>query len=212
MNPLDIPDRNPAHLQQAFRTRLDATLAEVEQATGEPWEIVEGYRSSPRQHWVYGQGRRRPGKIVTWKLEPTWHGAGLASDVKPVRTGYEAPRAWWEKLQEIGRRHGLSDPAWAKGDLGHLQLTDPRLSVLGFQWAAKGFPPGEDPSMTAPGPQTETAHLTLFGKPTPAILVPDGFGHWKLREGGEEIHVRNLADALGLPIAWNAATRTVEAG
>jgi peptidoglycan L-alanyl-D-glutamate endopeptidase CwlK len=197
MNPLDHADTDFNKLYPPFRIALRATLDEVEQATHEPWIVVEGYRSQARQTWLYGQGRSRPGREVTWVTEPKWHGTGLAADVMPSHKAYAAPRAWWEQLQAIGRRHGLHDPPWVKGDLGHLQLDVPEdgaVHVAAMEWARKGFPAMPD----TPHPQTETAKLIWDGREIPTLLTSDGHGHLVLGYGGESMHVRNLAAAFGM--------------
>lgn len=136
---VDTADRDWNHLHPEFAKRLRAVLDEVGAATHEPWVLVEGYRSEARQHWLYGQGRTRPGRKVTWVRDPKWHGCGLAADVMPAHKAYAAPRAWWEQLQAIGRKHGLSNPAWTSGDLGHLQFSDEALRARALAWAARGF-------------------------------------------------------------------------
>lgn len=120
-NPTQV-DRDINHLNPVFRQKLLEVLAEVERATGEKWVLEEGLRSQARQTWLYAQGRTRPGAVVTWKKVPTWHGSGRAADVRPAR-GYRVPRSHWETLRQIYLRHGLDNPAWKNGDLGHIQLT-----------------------------------------------------------------------------------------
>lgn len=132
-------DNDRDHLFPEFRRKLEVVLREVADHTGEPWVIVEGYRSQARQDWLYAQGRSRPGPVVTWMRLTRWHGTGLAADLKPSKKGYQAARGWWELLKHIGEAHGLSNPAWAKGDLGHLQLTDEALRNEALLWVKRGF-------------------------------------------------------------------------
>jgi hypothetical protein len=199
MNPLDIADNNVEHLYFEFARRLRAVLDEVGAATHEPWMVVEGYRSQARQTWLFAQGRTRPGRKVTWIREPKWHGCGLAADVMPVHKAYAAPREWWEKLQEIGRQHGLKNPAWNAGDLGHLQLDTPEkgpVRLAALEWTRKGFPKMPDPT---PTPIT-APHVLIDGKPADIPMVEQG-GHWYLQ-------ARAVAEAMGWPQPeWNAAVQ-----
>lgn len=132
-------NNDEAWLYPEFRSRLRMAMNEVQELTGEVWVIVEGYRSVARQLWLYAQGRTRPGPVVTWKRTPTWHGVGLAADVRP-RRGYQVPTDYWVKLRECGRRYGLNNPAWEKGDLGHLQLSSPTVRADAVHWFEQGRP------------------------------------------------------------------------
>jgi hypothetical protein len=63
-------DGDPAKLAPALRTKLDAALAQL-LAQGQPFKLVEGFRTTDRQQWLFGSGRPtavpygRPGSIVT---------------------------------------------------------------------------------------------------------------------------------------------------
>lgn len=130
-------DRDPEHLHPAFRAKLAKVLEEVAAKTGHPWVIVEGYRSQARQTWLYSQGRTRPGNIVTWVKSPRWHGTGLAADVAPTKNGqvwYACPRSYWETLRTIYQSHGLGNPAWSKGDLGHVQSLNKGFRATAQAW------------------------------------------------------------------------------
>jgi peptidoglycan L-alanyl-D-glutamate endopeptidase CwlK len=114
----------------------------VEKATKCSWVIVEGYRSQARQDWLYAQGRTRPGSIVTWIKSPRWHGVGLAADLAPTKEGqvwYACPRSFWETLRGIYQAYNLGNPAWSKGDLGHVQSLDKGFQVQAKAWCAGGF-------------------------------------------------------------------------
>lgn len=137
-------DNHLDHLYPDFRVKLEKVLEEVGQATGHKWVLVEGYRSKERQLEIYAQGRTKPGPIVTWKKTPTWHGTGLAADVAPISANngqvtYQCPRWFWETLRKIGQKHGLINPAWSKGDLGHLQDGDTKLLVKAQAFINRGF-------------------------------------------------------------------------
>ena len=135
-------DRDWEHLYPSFRTRLHRVLERLRHETGTTWSLIEGYRSPRRQLWLYGQGRTRSGPIVTYKRHPTWHGAGLAGDVAPLKEqqpDYTAPMPVWEKLRAAGAGEGLENPAWAKGDRGHLQLSSLSLRSHALAWCRAGF-------------------------------------------------------------------------
>jgi hypothetical protein len=136
---LTKPDNDWGHLYPMFRIQLQKVLKEVSEASGMEWTLVEGYRSHVRQLYLFAQGRTRPGKIVTWLRSPKWHGTGLAADVMPKRLGYKAHRKYWELLRVIYRRHGLENPAWEKGDLGHIQLSDSKMRLEALAWVKRGF-------------------------------------------------------------------------
>lgn len=135
-----VADKDWGHLYPPFREKLRAVLTEVSRKTGEEWVMSEGLRSPERQLHLFAQGRTRPGKIVTWLRRPLYHGTGLAADCLPARRGYAAPMAWWEALRAAYHRAGLDNPAWGKGDLGHLQYSDPALRVKALAWVRAGCP------------------------------------------------------------------------
>jgi hypothetical protein len=138
-------DRDWEHLYPAFRSKLRTVLEETARRTGRQWLLVEGYRSQERQTWLYAQGRTRLGQIVTWMRTPRFHGSACAADVAPDngrgQPDYQAPRRLWETLRQVYHAHGLDNPAWAKGDLGHIQLSDRSTVQKGAAWAKAGFPP-----------------------------------------------------------------------
>jgi hypothetical protein len=140
---VSVADRLWAHLYPPFRERLQRAKVVVEQRSGMSWALIEGYRSVERQLWLYGQGRTRPGQIVTWQRYPSWHGAGLAADLAPEREGqlwYAAPPAAWKMLLEAGKAEGLDNPVWIKGDRGHLQWSAEARRADAAAWCRHGFP------------------------------------------------------------------------
>jgi hypothetical protein len=142
---LQTPDRDFDHLFPAFRSAYQQVLRRMWELTGHEWHMMEGYRSQERQAWLYASGRTRPGPIVTKKAHASWHAAGLAADSAPIKNGqawYGAPRHWWELLRQVGREHGLINPAWGFGDLGHLQIADTKQRPAALAWVARGFPAG----------------------------------------------------------------------
>jgi copper amine oxidase-like protein len=140
-------DRNPDHLFGIFRERLFEVLEEAERVIGQPFLLVEGYRSAERQLYLYGQGRPhvrpygRKGNIVTWTRKPTRHGSAMAADVLPKQTGYRTPYSTWLKLRAVYQRRGLEGSAWAQGDYGHIQwpLTDTANYEKARKWVRDGF-------------------------------------------------------------------------
>src|ERR1043165_3044791 len=47
---------DPANLDAPFRGKLNAALADLS-AQGKPFKLVEGFRTTDRQQWLYGSGR-----------------------------------------------------------------------------------------------------------------------------------------------------------
>jgi peptidoglycan L-alanyl-D-glutamate endopeptidase CwlK len=142
---IETPDRDYGHLYPEFRRRLQQVTQAMLKQTGLEWHLMEGYRSLERQRWLYAQGRTRPGPVVTWMKSPLWHGSGLAADLAPVKDGeiwYGAPLKYWELLRVTGARYGLTNPAFRRGDHGHLQLGDAHLRELALAWIGRGFPAG----------------------------------------------------------------------
>jgi hypothetical protein len=95
------PDSSPFSLIPEFRSRLRGALQDLA-AQGRPFKLVEGYRTTDRQQWLYGSGRPnvepygRPGPIVTNAdgiAKKSKHqgdgfaGSGGAADCYPLRGG-----------------------------------------------------------------------------------------------------------------------------
>lgn len=175
------------HLYPEFREKLKAVVAEISHETGQPWVMSEGYRSVERQLWLYAQGRTRPGRVVTWKRSPTWHGTGLAADMLPERDGYNAPHSMWETYRVTYERHGLLNPAWGNGDLGHVQLTDYAVRAKSLLWVRNGFP-----SIEVPHP--EPAIRIMVG----TELVADAEA--EMRDNRIWVRLRPVCDHLDLVI------------
>lgn len=174
-------DNSWEHLYPDFRAKLRKVL---EEAPGGPWKLTEGYRSQERQTWLYAAGRTRPGPIVTWMRKPLNHGAGLAADVVPA-AGYNAPRGTWEELRRIYTHHGLENPAWKKGDLGHIQWpsSDQQTHQEAEDWCEAGFP-------------AIAQHETV-----PIIIRGNEIGlTGEIRDGTTWAPLRSLAQALNLTI------------
>jgi hypothetical protein len=186
-----VADKDPRHLFPVFREKLLRVLQELEAALGEPWMIVEGYRSQERQSWLYAQGRTRPGRIVTWMRTPKWHGTGLAADCIPRGRGYGAPMSWWERYRAIYHAHGLNNPAWGNGDLGHVQLSDDAMRARSLVWVRAGFPALSGASTP---PAAGGIRVVVGGE-----RVEDADAY--LDEGRVWAKLRPVTDALDLVIA-----------
>lgn len=164
-------DSSFAHLYPVFRSRLKQVLAQTAAETGREWRMAEGFRSQERQSWLYASGRSRPGPVVTWMKHPTNHGAGLAADCYP-KTGID-DRAPYEVYRRIYQGFGLSNPAWAKGDLGHVQLVDEAMRLKAVAWVQSGFPPGAE----APDPPPAELKAEVNGIAYPYLPVELIDGH-----------------------------------
>jgi peptidoglycan L-alanyl-D-glutamate endopeptidase CwlK len=197
-------DKSLLHLYPPFRAKLAQVLKETEAALGEPWVATETYRSPERQLYLFAQGRTRPGPVITWLKSPQWHGAGLAADCMSksrvgVPSGYQAPRLWWETYRRIYMAHGLENPAWSKGDLGHVQLSDPAVRARALVWVRAGF---KEPAVSREPSAVDPA----TGLPLPAISVmvdgqpvPDADAY--LDSGKAWVKLRPVTDSLDLVIA-----------
>jgi hypothetical protein len=94
-------DASPANLDATFLTKLNAALAQLS-SDGRPFRLVEGFRTTIRQQWLFGSGRPtavpfgRPGPILTnadgVKALSKHQGAGTpgsgrAADCYPTKNG-----------------------------------------------------------------------------------------------------------------------------
>ncbi|CAM5718911.1 hypothetical protein LSPH24S_04197 [Lysinibacillus sphaericus] len=75
--------RDLAELLPAAQTACRLLFQECYKAGIKNIFITETYRSQARQHYLYAQGRTRPGKIVTWTLKSN-HKSRLAWDIAVV--------------------------------------------------------------------------------------------------------------------------------
>lgn len=148
LKPSEVDD-NWDHLYPSFRDKLRKVFDTMLAETGTHWVMTEGLRSRERQLWLYGQGRPdfqpygRPGSIVTWMKTPVNHGAGLAADCYPTKDGavnFNAPKNVFVRFRQVYLKEGLSNPAWVKGDFGHVQLEDAEMHDRAVYWVDHGFP------------------------------------------------------------------------
>lgn len=192
------PDASWDHLYPLFRDRLKAAIAETEQATSVRWQLFEGYRSQERQAWLWASGRSRPGKLITWVRTSSWHASGLAGDVYPAKAPFSSPQSYFVKFREIYEKHGLSNPAWLRGDRGHVQLTDHALRLKALAWVRAGFPVSPDVPPVQPPPEVK---VFVDGE-----LVDDAGG--SIDNGHVVVALRPIADAFD----WNIAKTFKENG
>ena len=189
-------DASWSHLYPPFAEKLRKVLEETSKATGCKWVMTEGYRSQERQTWLYAQGRTRPGQVVTWLKVPKNHGAGIAADCYPTRNGttpdFGIGIAVYEEYRDIYHRHGLSNPAWGKGDLGHVEA--PALRVPGAAWVKAGFPKGE------------TRERTVIVKDR-ALTA----GEFRVDEKGDTWVKVSALKSLAA-VTWDAKSETVKIG
>lgn len=178
-------DQDWNHLFPLFREKLRKVLEEIEGVTGEPWILMEGYRSAERQKYLYEQGRTRPGPVITWMRTPKYHGTGLAADCYPQRRSYQAPQAYFERYRGIYIRHGLSNPAWTNGDRGHVQLSNETVRQRALAWVRAGF---QDPQVKSPAVTVKYQDA----------VIPDADAY--LENGHVYVKLRPVADALDFTI------------
>lgn len=183
-------DSSFGHLFPAFRDRLEAILAETGKLTGHKWVMAEGFRSQERQSWLYAQGRTRPGKIVTWMKVPVNHGAGLAADCYPTSDGktpdFSLSHSNYVQFRACYLTAGLTNPAWAKGDYGHVQWPsgDGKTQSTAKLWVRQGFPPSPAPT---PFPEVP---VYVDGD-----LLPDADAY-RGSDGSVYVALRPVAEAL----------------
>jgi hypothetical protein len=174
-----------------FRGRLREVLDQMRQITGKPWLVVEGLRTPERQLWLYAQGRTRPGPKVTWMKTPKYHGTGLAADVAPDNghdgPWYDCPHDWWRKLRDTYGQKGLSNPAWIKGDLGHVQLSDEAVRSKALQWVRAGFP--ASPAAAPPAAPSTSVRFILDEHE-----IPDA--HAFVQDNHVYIWIRSIIDEM----------------
>ncbi len=158
-------DTDMALLHPAFRDALGKTLAKLA-AEKIPLLVFEAYRTPARQAHLFGQGRTRPGNIVTY-AEPwsSYHQYGLASDlvfkVNGNWTWEEPKKGMWTRFHEIAASFGLA----------RLQFETPHVQIAGTSTSAlrEGrFPEGGDASWA----ENMAASIALWTGPQHAPAPP----------------------------------------
>lgn len=138
MNP--APNRDLAKLTPDFRRKLKAIVSDLA-GHGVGLAIVEGWRSVARQRYLYEQGRKRPGPIVTFKNgveNKSYHQSGNAADVifsdghhryyPPLHQPNGSFSPEWALLASSAKAHGVTwggspgTPLAKLGDTPHLQI------------------------------------------------------------------------------------------
>ena len=118
-------NRDPSNFVAAFRAKLEAVMTELA-AKGMPFKLVEGFRTTERQQWLFGSGRPtavpfgRAGKVVT-KLDGVTKlsrhqgdgtaGSGRAADCYPTKDGKvfipNASDPVWKAYADAAIQQGL---------------------------------------------------------------------------------------------------------
>lgn len=132
-NPSTTILRDLAVLHPTVRDAVTRTVADLN-AEGFPFKVFEAYRMPQRQAYLFGQGRTRPGAIVTqarpWE---SYHQFGLAADIVLCPGGkwsWDASAEYiqaWDRLHDIGRSYDLEPLNFERP---HLQLANFHLSDL----------------------------------------------------------------------------------
>lgn len=129
-------NRDYSKLAPFFAEKLRQAVEECNEA-GLSVALFEGYRSPDRQDWLYGQGRTREGKKVTYATGwQSWHQYGLAADLCFKENGSWVWRKDhpWERVHEIFHRHGFETLKFEKA---HVQITAGMPVRKAFQIAQK---------------------------------------------------------------------------
>lgn len=132
-NPSTTILRDLSVLHPTVRDSISRTVADLN-AEGFPFKVFEAYRCPQRQAYLFGQGRTRPGAIVTqatpWE---SYHQFGLAADIVLCPSGkwsWDASAQFvqaWDRLHEIGQKYDLEPLSFERP---HLQLAHFHLSDL----------------------------------------------------------------------------------
>jgi peptidoglycan LD-endopeptidase CwlK len=153
---VDLESLHPL-MREAVDRLLDAFQSE-----DLPFRVFETYRSPVRQDWLYQQGRKRPGAIVTYAQAWTsYHQYGLAADfVLWINNAWSwntlgINAARWERLHALGKTLGLEP---LKFETPHLQVAGLKIGDL----HAGKFPDGGDGSWRD---NLEAAIVSWTGQP-----------------------------------------------
>lgn len=131
------PNRDLSKLTPKFRRKLEAIIADLA-GHGIGLVIVEGWRSVARQRYLYEQGRKRKGPIVTYKNgveRKSYHQSGNAADViftdgehrywPALRKANGSLTEEWALLASAAKAHEVTwGGNWAMLDTPHLQIGD----------------------------------------------------------------------------------------
>lgn len=108
------------------RVQLPATdFINAAYGAGIPLRITQGYRSFSEQNRLYAQGRKIPGKIVTYaRGGQSPHNFGLAIDVVEMKNGVPIwNNPLWNTIGRMGESFGFEwGGNWRFGDIDHFQM------------------------------------------------------------------------------------------
>jgi hypothetical protein len=87
--------------------------------------VNEAVRTDELQRLYYTLGRTVPNSsVVTYAKSAlySWHGYGLAIDVRSKSKGYGVPTSWWRDVANVMKAAGLDwGGEWTRPDLPHFQ-------------------------------------------------------------------------------------------
>ena len=112
-----------ASLHPKIRTKVREFLEDAERQ-GIVLRITSGLRTFEEQNKLYAQGRTAGGQRVTnAKGGQSWHNYGLAIDVVQMVGSTPVWKADWNKIGEIGEKHGFEwGGRWKFVDKPHFQM------------------------------------------------------------------------------------------
>jgi D-alanyl-D-alanine carboxypeptidase len=202
--------------------------------------ITQGLRTIEQQAEIYAQGRTKPGRIVSYaKPGYSYHNYGLAVDYCLLddtgraiwavnhqwrtaagiakKLGFEWGGEWsdFKDYPHLQMTFGLSirqllagqrPPVQLDDDACHLTLDGKKLHTEGLLEEGRAIVPvralarelGRESQV---GWCNTTGQVLLGGKPLATTDVRNGHGHAWIKE---------IAEHLGLQVAWDASTKTVK--
>ena len=128
---ISLPRINTLHPK--FRAQAQAFVEDAENTLNLTFRVASAFRSFAEQQKDYDQGRKIPGKIITWSPPGTsYHNYGLAVDIVVVNP--DGSINWnydYRNVLPIAARHGiaagLNFPS-GKKDPDHFENT------FGYNW------------------------------------------------------------------------------
>lgn len=135
-------------LHPTVRQDFTNFITDAENALGIILRIVQGYRTFEQQQTIYDQGRKTPGKIVTWSPPGTsYHNYGFATDVCPFKAnGVDLDWGFdFSKLVPFAAKYGITwggnFPA-GKKDYDHFEKKPANWRDLLHKYQTNDFIPG----------------------------------------------------------------------
>jgi hypothetical protein len=104
-------------LDPVFRARLQRVIERMQAEFGLSVGVTETFRTRERQDFLFGQGRSRPGQVVTWTRASN-HLLGRAADV--MIGGTHDNRRGYARLAQLAAQEGLN--TLGAKDPGHIEL------------------------------------------------------------------------------------------